>query len=360
MNSKKIVSGHEIDVIALALLVLRDWKRLLLFTGIGGVVGVIVALNTPRAYTATVVLAPEVSAGGTGMASSLADMASNFGIDLGKKSSMDAIYPEIYPDVFVSSDFTHQLFDVKVRLIDDNNTRTYLDHLMKDIKFPFWDYPSIWLENKMAKPDVVAKGGEKGFVDSYRISTFDAKLCESLGKNITCTVDKKTSEITISFTDQDPMVAAIMVDTLQTRLQNYITEYRTKKARNDYAFYDKLANEAWEKFTKAQNEFSAYCDSHKNPVLASVSTKQQTLENKMSEAYSAYASMKQMREQAKAKIQERTPAFTIIQSPMMQHKPSSRPRSVTVLLFAFLFGFVYSVRVAIKNLWNNKPEDIVQ
>ena len=31
MNSKKIVSGHEIDVVALALLVLRNWKRLLLF-----------------------------------------------------------------------------------------------------------------------------------------------------------------------------------------------------------------------------------------------------------------------------------------------------------------------------------------
>ena len=360
MNSKKIVSGHEIDIVAIALLVLRNWKRLLLFTGIGGVVGVVVALNTPRAYTATVVLAPEVSAGGTGMASSLADMASNFGIDLGKKSSMDAIYPEIYPDVFASSDFTHQLFDVKVRLIDDNRTRTYLDHLMKDVKFPFWAYPSIWLENKMAKPDIVAKGGGKGFVDSYRISTFDAKLCESLGKNITCTVDKKTSEITISFTDQDPMVAAIMVDTLQTRLQDYITEYRTHKARIDYEYYDKMVKEAENKFSKAQTAYTSFADSHMDAVLSSVSSTQSTLEQEMSNAYATYATMMKMRDQAKGKIQEFTPAFTIIQSAKIPHRASSRPRSVTVLLFAFMFGFVYSVRVATKHLWNAKSEDNFQ
>ena len=72
----------------------------------------------------------------------------------------------------------------------------------------------------------------------------------------------------------------------------------------------------------------------------------------MSEAYSAYASMKQMREQAKAKIQERTPAFTIIQSPMMQHKPSSRPRIVTLLIFLFLGGIADAIWV----LWSRKDE----
>lgn len=42
---------------------------------------------------------------------------------------------------------------------------------------------------------------------------------------------QKTSVISISVMDQDPMVAAILADTLQSRLQQYITEYRTKKQK---------------------------------------------------------------------------------------------------------------------------------
>ena len=342
----------NIDLILLVQDILKQRKKLFICMGIAGILGLIVAFSSPKEYTSTVVLAPEMSSAGIGMSSSLADMASTFGIDLGSKGQMDAIYPEIYPDVFASTDFVRTLFDVPVRLQDSNTTRTYIKHIREEVKTPFWSYPKLWLTRLMRKPEIKPSNAADGFEDPFRMSRTDMETCDGIISTISCIIDKKTSEITISFTDQDPMVAAIMVDTLQTRLQNYITEYRTKKARNDYAFYDKLANEAWEKFTKAQNEFSAYCDSHKNPVLASVSTKQQTLENKMSEAYSAYASMKQMREQAKAKIQERTPAFTIIQSPMMQHKPSSRPRIVTLLIFLFLGGIADAIWV----LWSRKDE----
>lgn len=342
MNNSKYSS---IDLILLAKDMLKQRKKLFICMGIAGVLGLIVAFNTPKEYTSTAVLAPEMSSGGLGISSSLEDMASTFGFDLGSKGQMDAIYPEIYPDVFASTDFVRTLFDVPVRLQDDNTSRPYIKHVREEIKQPFWTYPKLWLTGLMRKPEIKPANVPKGFVELYRMSRTDMEFCEAIIKTISCVIDKKTSEITISFTDQDPMVAAIMVDTLQRRLQNYITEYRTKKARNDYEFYNRLAKEAWDKFTNAQKEFSDYYDSHKNPALASVSTKQQTLENKMSEAYSAYASMKQMREQAKTKIQERTPAYTIIQRPMMQHRASSRPRIVTLIIFLFLGGIVDAIWV---------------
>lgn len=333
MNSSKYSS---IDLILLAKDMLRQRKKLFSCLGIASILGLIVAFNTPKEYTSTAVLAPEMSSGGLGISSSLEDMASTFGFDLGSKGQMDAIYPEIYPDVFASTDFVHALFDVPVRLQDDNTSRPYIKHVREEVKQPFWTYPKNWLVRLLQKPEKKPTNVPNGFVELYRMSRTDMEFCEAIIHTISCVIDKKTSEITISFTDQDPMVAAIMVDTLQRRLQNYITEYRTKKARNDYEFYNRLAMEALDKFTKAQKEFSDYYDSHHSPVLASVSAKRQTLENKMSEAYSAYASMKQMREQAKTKIQERTPAYTIIQRPMMQHRPSSRSKIVTLLIFLFL------------------------
>ena len=331
--------NNEIDVVALATTVLKEWKTLLKFIGVSGVVGAIVAFCTPKTYTAEVILAPEMSSGGLGMSSNLSDMASSFGIDLGSKSAVDAIYPEIYPDIFASSDFVRKLFDVKVRLVDDNAERTYIHHLKKEVVIPFWQYPKVWLALALKKSEPQVKGAKVGEIDPFRVSKEDAKTCENISNSITCLIDKKTSEITISFTDQDPMVAAIMVDTLQRRLQAYITDYRTKKARADYEYYDKMMKEAETKYLSKQSSYSGYSDSHRKSMLKSVDTQEQSLRDKMTSAHDVYSTMSKMREQAMAKIQERTPAFTIIQSAKMPHKPSSQSKIATLLMFIIL-GFV--------------------
>lgn len=328
--------NNEIDVVALATTVLKEWKTLLKFIGVSGVVGAIVAFCTPKTYTAEVILAPEMSSGGLGMSSNLSDMASSFGIDLGGKSAVDAIYPEIYPDIFASSDFILKLFDVKVRLVDDNTERTFIHHLKKEVVIPFWQYPKVWLALALKKPEPLVKGAKAGEIDPFRVSKEEAKTCENISNSITCLVDKKTSEITISFTDQDPMVAAIMVDTLQRRLQAYITEYRTKKARADYEYYDRMMKEAEDKYISKQRNYTGYSDSHRKSMLKSVDAQEQTLHDKMSSAQEIYSTMSKMREQALAKIQERTPAFTMIQSAKMPHKPSSRSRLASVIIFIIL------------------------
>lgn len=333
------INSKEIDVVALAGKVLKEWRLLLCFVCVAAVVGIIVAFNTPKTYTAEVILAPEMSSGGLGLSDNLSEMASSFGIDLGGKSAVDAIYPEIYPDIFSSTDFIYTLFDVPVRLKDDNSPRTYVHHIKKETKFPFWDYPKIWIAKALKKPEPVVKGATKGFIDPFRMSKEDKELCDNIGNSILCLIDKKTSEITISVTDQDPMVAAIMADTLQRRLQAYITDYRTKKARTDYAYYDKLMKEAEAKYKNKQGQYAGFSDSHRNSVLTSVSTQEQALKDKMSSAYDVYSTMSKMREQALAKIQERTPAFTMIQSAKMPYKASSRPRLLTIIFFMF-FGCI--------------------
>lgn len=331
MEEKK--QHKEIDVIALTIKVLKEWKTLLKFLVVSAIIGVIVALSTPREYTSEVVLAPELSSGGIGMAGNLSDLASSFGIDLGKKSSMDAIYPELYPDIFSSTDFILKLFDVPVRLKDDSQTRTYLEHFTQDTQIPFWEYPKAWILSLLKKPEVPGKG--KSEKDPYRLSAVDNDICKGISVSMACLIDKKTSEITISFTDQDPMVAAIMADTLQHRLQNYITEYRTKKARNDYEYYKKMAAESKLQYEAAQRKYASFSDSNTDLLLQSYKSKEEQLENEMQLYYNVYNQMSAQMKAAEAKVQERTPAFTVIQNAYMPVKPSNR-RSMKVFIFMFL------------------------
>ena len=215
MEEKK--TTREIDLLALVDKILKDWRLLLKFVGVGAVIGVIVALSTPKYFKSEVILAPELSSGGLGLSDNLADMAANFGIELGGKSSMDAIYPELYPDIFGSTNFVLKLFDIPVRLKDDNTLRTYKEHLTKDQKVPFWDYPLIWLKESIKKQEPAnTLSGKK---DPYKIPKKDYEYYKGIRDAILCTIDKKTSVISISVTDQDPLVAAIVADTLQCRLQ---------------------------------------------------------------------------------------------------------------------------------------------
>lgn len=326
----------EIDIIGTVKKVFSCRKSLIISISVGAVLGVVIALSNPKVYTSEVLLAPEISSGGMGLSDNLAEMASSFGVDLSSGGKgMDAIYPEIYPEVLTSYDFVRTLFNVPVRLAKDDNTRTYYYHLTKEVKVPFWDYPKLWIAKMSEKPEDSAKGS-KGKADPFKMSKTDDEICKAISGNIGCLVDKKTSVILISVTDQDPLVAAILADTLQQRLQNYITDYRTKKARNDYDYYHKLYLEAKVKYTKAQNIYATFCDANQDVVLEQYQAKRDELENNMQLAFNVMNQMATQMQTAQAKIQERTPAYTMIKSAKMPHKASSMSRAMIVLVTIFL------------------------
>lgn len=339
--------NKEIDVIKLASKIIKNWKQLVICIVIGAIIGIIVALNTPKSYKAEVILAPELTSGGIGLNDNLAEMASNFGIDLGSKSNMDAIYPELYPDIFSSTDFLMNLYNIPVRLKEDSKTRTYYTHLTKEQKVPFWQYPKIWIEKNLSKNENNSKTA-KGEKDKFVISKNDYELCNAIRNSILCSIDKKTSVISISVTDQDPLVAAIVADTLQSRLQQYITEYRTKKAKADVQYYTTLTRKAKQDYERARQGYGYYSDTNTDVILQSYKSKEDDLENDMQLKFNTYSSLNNQLQAAKAKVQERTPAFTILQQPIMPYKASSTPRSLKVMLFIIISIIIDAALVFIK------------
>ena len=340
------IKTREIDVVAVFKVLLKQWRYLARFAAVGAVVGVIVALCTPKSFTASVTLAPEMNSGGIGLSGNLADMASSFGIDIGGKSSVDAIYPELYPDIFATTDFLLSLYDVPVRLKEDDTVRKYIDHFKKDLKIPFWNYPKIWIAQMLTPKE--GNNGKNGARDPFRLSKEDDQIIEGMRNSIICTVDKKTSVININVIDQDPLVAAIMADTLQRRLQLYITEYRTKKARNDYDFYKKLSQQLRLDYERSREIYTSYADANQGVQLQSLQVKIEELENNMQLKYDNYKNSLELMRQAHAKIQERTPAFVILERPLMPHKASSAPRALIVLLWIFLFVVIGAAKVLYK------------
>ena len=83
-----------------------------------------------------------------------------------------------------------------------------------------------------------------------------------------------------------------------------------------------------------------------NTILQSFISEQESLENDLQMAYNEYTQVSQQVQVAKAKVQERTPAFTIVQCASVPQKPSS-PKRMLGILASLILGFVSASAVVL-------------
>lgn len=315
------------------------WKHKLLYVivlPLVFIIGAIYAKSLPKFYQCQVTLAPELgSTGGSG--GGLKSLASSLGYRMssGNKNDVDAITPTLYPDLMNSVDFKTSLFNVKVHRMDSSKVMTYYDYLLYYQKSPWWS-------KLFSKPDTIKY--EK--LNPFMLTPRQTVIAKVINANVVCDVDDKTGVITINVTDQDPLIAATMADSVQARLQTFITNYRTSKARNDLENTKKLCMEAKRRYEKVRQQYGAFSDANQELILESVRSKQEDLENDMQLQFNTYNALASNLQDAYAKVQAVTPAFTTLQSatvPIKKTGPHGR-RIVLVFLFVgFLVTTIYAL-----------------
>lgn len=304
----------------------------------------------PRYYSVKVMLAPEYetsSAGGGGL-SSLASMAN---INLGSLGgSSDAITPTIYPDLMKSTDFIVPLFDVKVTTSDGKFAGPYSTYLKEACKAPWWDMAMMYVGSLISSKDEEGGTGEAQRIDPFHLTKKQKEMADAISAGIACTVDKKTDVISITTTAQDPLVAAQLADTIRERLQNFITEYRTHKARIELNHMHEIANNAYLNYMKKQKEYADYCDSHQDLVLEVYKAKAENLENELQLAFNAYSGAKTQETVAQAKVLSKTPAFTTLQNATVPLRPAGPKRMMFAIVMAMLCFLVQTVYFVAKDV----------
>lgn len=297
------------------------------------VLAVLFSLSIPNYFNCTVKLSPELS-GGSSSKSGLASLASSFGVNLGSAlgNSTEALFPTLYPDLMNSVDFKTGLFEVQVTREEDQKSFTYYDYLMNEQKAPWWS------EGMKAFLGLFGSDEEESVVkvDPFKLTKKQTEIVKDINKNVVCDVDKKTMVITINVTDQDPLICATMADSVKTRLQKFITDYRTSKARVDLEYNKKLCAEAKAKYEQARDRYTAFSDSHRNVSSQSAQTKQADLQNEMQMQQQIYQQIVAQLQQAEMKVQEETPAFTTLQSATVPVKKAGPKRAQMCLIFLFL------------------------
>ena len=332
------IEEDEIDLMELFQKIWISKLFILKVCGVAAIIGVIVAFSIPKEYTTHVTLAPETStksnSGGMG---ALAAMA---GINIGGAAGEDALSPELYPDIVKSTPFILDLFDINVS--QDNSELTLYNYLLDDLKSPWWS-TIIGLPMK-AVGGVLSlfKSDKEEDTESrktlLKLSNEESGIVKGLSDRISVSVDKKTGVTTLGVTMQDPYISACITDTVMHCLQNYITEYRTNKARHDLEFTEKLCAEAKEAYYMAQQKYARYVDGNRNVVLQSFRTEEERLQNEMNLAYGVYNQVAQQLQVAKAKVQEITPVYTVVQPAIIPLNPSKPSKLMILIGIVFLAG----------------------
>jgi len=204
---------------------------------------------------------------------------------------------------------------------------TYYDYLKNEWKYAWWEHFFGLMAPRKEKDTLVNK---------FELTGEQARIAGLINKNVVCQIDKKTDMITINVTAQDPYVAALVADSVRVRLQNFLTEYKTNKARHDLEFAETLQKQARKDYERARRLYVDYMDSHNDVMLMAAQQKQMVLENDMQLQYNNYSAISAQVIAAKAKVQEVTPAFTPIQRATVPIGPSSPKKDMVVLICIFI------------------------
>jgi len=312
-------------------------KFLFKVAGIALIVGIVIALTTPRQYTVNVTLAPEL--GNSRRNNSLSSIASMMGLNMGMGTESDALGVMLYPDVVTSTPFIIDLLDTPVQTLDENMSDTTLVEYLKTnkktlianiISLPFRAIKAI-ISLFIDKETVIDKP-----IDPFHLTQEEDTSVKKLRSKIDANVDNKTGVTFISVTMQDPLVAAIISDTLLSKLKNHIISYRISKAEEDCRYYEKLYYESKNDYHTAQKNYADFLDSNKNMVLKSAQIEGERLQNEMNLAYNLYNQMAGQLQLGRTKVQEAKPMFAVVEPPTVPVNPSNISRKMILLVIEFL------------------------
>lgn len=345
-SEKKIKQGQnnhvdeeiEIDLMDILRKIIGLRRKIYKAASIGLVLGIIVAISVPKQYTVEVTLSPEMGNSKEGGLSGLAASFLGSGVSMG--DGTDALNASLSADIVSSTPFLLELSVMEIPI--SKNEVMALSVYLDEESSPWWNYV-------IGFPSMVIGGVKSLFTEEDESVSFDktnqgtielskkeSKKIETLKKMITASVDKKTSMTSVIATFQNPKVAAVVADSVVKKLQEYIIDYRTFKAKEDCLYLEKLFKERQQEYYAAQRKYADYLDSHDNIILQSVRAEQERLQNDMSLAYQVYSQVAGQLQIARAKVQEEKPVFAIVEPAVLPLEPSGTSKKLYVLAFVFL------------------------
>ena len=339
IKSNQQTENQEIDLIALFRKLYINRKNIYKAVGIGIAAGIIIGFSLPRTYQVDVNLSPESGVSATG---GLSGIASMFG--LGSASAgigEDALTFNMFPEIVKTNPFALEMLQIPIQTQKGDSIILY-DYLDTEKK-SWWGYA-------MGAPGMLIGGIKSLFkeeqkdsikaIDPFRLTPEQSGRIGMLKKILEVKTDKKNNMTKVTVSLQDPLAAAIVADSAVHKLQEYITDYRTRKAKQDYDFQLSLCKQYKKEYFEAQQEYAKFADANRNVILQTVTSEKERLQKNLTLAEQIYSQSMGQLQVLRRKVQEAKPVFAVVEPATVPLVPTSPKKMLIIIAFAFL-AFVF-------------------
>jgi uncharacterized protein involved in exopolysaccharide biosynthesis len=357
MSEVKVSKADEgIDLIEVFKRIKEGRKTIFICMAVAFVVAIGVVLVTPKQYKTQVTLLAESGSknGTSGLLGQLGGLAGGInlgglsGLNLGGSSSSDALTPDLYPDIVKSTPFLLEVMGQKVTESKKNKSMTVAEYLEGYNQSPLMRLMGLF-KSKIEVFSIVKSDSNALLKLTDRQTNLANGLADIINLNVVSATSggltgSGSKTITVSIEVQDPVVSAQLANLVVCSLKRYIVDYNTGKAKKDLDFIKARYNEARDKYYSAQQALANHNDRNLNVILASVNTSKERLQTENQLAANIYNSLAQVLEQAKIKVQDQTPVFTVIEPAKVPLK-KSKPKSIIIMMGLIFVGTFVGIGV---------------
>jgi uncharacterized protein involved in exopolysaccharide biosynthesis len=360
-NTKPTPADDEIDLIVLAKTFWSGRRIVIRSILVCGILGFLIAIFTAKEFVATTIMVPSGSDASSSKLGSLGGLAAMAGINIGSASGND-LSPTVYPQIISSLPFQLELMKTPLNFSDLSQSVTFFDYYTKIQK------PNLFLKYTIGLPGTIIsafKGKQPEKIISseenkpFELSDKQRDVRQILSGLISLETNVKDGILTLTAKMPEARAAAQLGQRAQELLQQYITEFKIKKAKANLDFIQQRYDETAKKFEASQLQLASFSDRNKNVSLATAKTEEQRLTSQYNLIYSIYSELAKQLEQAKIQVKQDTPVFTIIEPISVPTKKSKPNRPMILFIWLFLGGifgtgivFGKGYLITIKKQWN--------
>lgn len=285
----------------------QHWRTYLLVFAASLLLASVVVVSLPEEYSAQIKLADEHKE--TDLLLGLSNLAA------WAKSTMTGHHgmrmPDAYHKIVMTRDFAVEMSKVQVEGYGTDYYHYTLEHAQR----PWWE------QLFRSTPDSLEEYDEVISLINERIRS---KASARYGTTL------------IQVTDNDPVVAAMIVDSVRVHLQQHTAAIARQTALFDLATAETKFLQAERRYQSAREEYAQYADSHNDLVSAHASAEEEHLQKEYESAFTAYEKAAEQRLRAQALVDKFSFTFTVLINATVPLTSSSPSTLGYILSFVFI------------------------
>ena len=341
-NLNNNIEDDSIDLVALTKKIWKERKLILRFIGIFFLIGITVALVSPKLYESQTTFVPQTSDQSNSINNKgYAQIASLAGINLSTEPSLSIdnyISPLLYSKIIESDEFSMTLLNEQLYLSDGEQLKIK-DYLLRQNSFNLFNKFTIDLFKNDDESDILYGKIQ----DDYNfISNQDYNTIKLFKTKFAIELNEKQGYIKVLAYDKNAFISSQLVELITKKLQSRIISLRTNKIKEQLDYSRNQYEQKQDEFESLQTKLAEFKDSNKNISTAVFLSELQRLESEYNLQQNILMSLATEYNQNKIKLNKDTPIFSVLDEVSVPNERFKPKRKQIVLIYLFL-GLILSI-----------------